>query len=330
MEPLPDNNRVWRWLNTGEPGALTLADSAMPLLDDEDILIENKAIGLNPVDWKLIDWGFKSWNKGHVPGVDGAGVIVAAGQNVKMPIGTRVVYHQALSRDGSFAQYTAIQAKSVFVIPEGLSFSVAASLPCPALTAYQALDKIPLKANRDLLVTGAGGSVGMILSQLAIKAGYRVWVTASPNHRDRLLALGVSGVFDYHHAGWIDELKQTIGSRQLYAIVDTISGEHANQLAASIGYNGHLVCVQDRIETNPLEAFTTGVSLHEVALNSIFDHGTNQDWQDWKAAGAQLLESVVSGRLEIPAIETGSFDQLPEQLSLLREGKRKAKQIVTF
>lgn len=75
----------------------------------------------------------------------------------------------------------------------------------------------------------------------------------------------------------------------------TMSGERS--LASLIGYNGHLVCIQDRVETAPLPAFSTVISLHEVALNSVHRFSGAHDWREWREAGERLLAMVRLGAL---------------------------------
>ncbi|MGC4007844.1 MAG: hypothetical protein QM805_01910 [Pseudomonas sp.] len=170
------------------------------------MLVANTAIALNPVDWKMIDWGRDDWQPGQVPGVDGVGTVIAMGSEAGLRPGTRVAYHQSLTRGGSFAEYTLLRARAVYPVPDSLDDAIAASLPCPGLTAWQALNKLPVGKNRDVLVTGAGGAVGYLLAQLALQRGLRVWVTAWKKHREHLLQLGVAGVFDYRDGQWTQPL----------------------------------------------------------------------------------------------------------------------------
>uniref|UniRef100_UPI00289B037D zinc-binding dehydrogenase n=2 Tax=Pseudomonas TaxID=286 RepID=UPI00289B037D len=285
-----------------------------------EVLVANRAIALNPVDWKICEWGHPAWQQGTVPGVDGAGVVIAAGIGVDLPLGTRVAYHQSLARDGSFAEHCLLDASLVMHIPAQLDDSAAAAVPCPALTAWQALAKVPDGASRDVLVIGAGGAVGFYLAQLAAQRGLRVWVTAGQRHHAVLKALGVAGVFDYHHSDWQAQLHAALGERPLHALFDTVSGAHAGSLAHLLGYNGHLVCIQDRQEAAPLAAFSTAISLHEVALNSIHAHGHLQDRQVLRAAGEQLLQAVADGRLVAPQRREFAFEALPEALGALKDG----------
>ncbi|MCX8999852.1 zinc-binding dehydrogenase [Rhizobiaceae bacterium BDR2-2] len=321
--------RAWTWTEKGESATLRIAEKALPKPGPGDVLVANRAIGLNPVDWKVIQRGHADWKPGHVPGVDGAGIIAAAGEGVHLPEGLRVAYHQRLLRDGSFAEYTLVRAESLLPIPAEMTDAVAASLPCPGLTAWQAFAKIPPEPDRDVLVTGAGGSVGLLLAQLAVGQGWRIWVTAAKAHHEGLKGLGIAGAFDYRDESWRTALQAALGPRRLFAAFDTVSGDHARSLAPMIGYNGHLVCIQDRLEAAPLPGFTTALSLHEVALNSVHAHATERDWREWRETGARLFRRVAVGNLRLPPIHVAGFDSLPEKLGLFKAQSLKGKVVVT-
>lgn len=324
----PHEYLAWTWSETGEPSALKLQRKAMQLPGADEVLLANRIIALNPVDWKMIEWGHAAWRPGHVPGVDGLGSIAALGDGVRLPVGARFAYHQDLARDGSFAEYTCLRAECLLPVPENVSDELAASLPCPGLTAWQALQKVPDAPARDVLVSGAGGSVGLILVQLALARGWRVWAAASTRHHARLTALGVAGAFDYRELGWLDRLQAVLGTRRLYAAFDTVSGDHARSLAARLGYNGHLVCIQDRQEQAPLPAFTSAISLHEVALNSAHAFAAAQDWQEWRGAGLRLFEQLRGGNLQLPETTMYDFAALPAALAALKAGDAQGKQLI--
>lgn len=329
VETLPTTHRVWAWYKAGEPEELRREERPLPQPAPGEVLIANRAIGLNPVDWKMIASGNPAWVPGRVPGVDGAGHIVAVGSGVYLPPGLRVAYHQSLARDGSFAEFTVVDSRSVIPVPDCVTDTIAAAVPCPALTAWQALGKIPPRGDAcDLLVVGAGGTVGLFLAQLAIQQGWRVWVTASHKHHHKLLSLGVSGVFDYRVDNWRQQLQDVLGPRRLKVIFDTVSGEHAASLTPMIGYNGHLVCIQDRLDVNPVVPFSTAVSLHEVALNSIYAHATDGDWHVWRSSGAALFCMLSRGNLNIPTIEIFDFSALPTALSRIKQKSNSGKSVV--
>ena len=321
---------AWSWTPGAGIDGLKPVRLPLPTPGPGEVLVANTAVALNPVDWKMIDWGRDDWQQGQVPGVDGVGIVMAVGDEVNLRVGARVAYHQSLTRGGSFAEYVLLRARAVYPLPDSLDDASAASLPCPGLTAWQALEKLPACTNRDVLVTGAGGAVGYLLAQLALQRGLRVWVTASAKHREHLLQLGVAGVFDYRDGQWTRQLLEVLGPRRLHGIFDTVSGNHAASLAPLLGYNGHLVCIQDRLESAPLPAFSTAISLHEVALNSIHAHGDTLDWQGLHAAAAHLLQGVADGQLQAPATQFFDFTELPEALRRLKSGEGNGKWISLF
>ena len=255
------------------------------------------------------------------------GGVVAAGAGVPIKPGTRVAYHQSLERDGSFAEFCLLDAATVLRVPTALDDGAAALLPCPGLTAWQALDKVPAAVSGDVLVVGAGGAVGLLLVQLAVQRGCRVWATAAPKHHSNLKALGAVGVFDYRDSHWQQSLQAAVGERRLQAVFDTVSGDHAATLAPLLGYNGHLVCIQDRQETAPLPAFSTAISLHEVALNSFHGHASLSDRQLLRQAGERLLAGVLDGSLSAPRRQVFDFRNLPQALHALKQGGEGGKWI---
>lgn len=325
---LPQDHEVWAWRGRGEPGALRLETRPLPVPGPGEVLLENRAIGLNPVDWKMISWSHPDWQPGHVPGVDGCGVVIAAGDDLSLLLGRRFAYHQGLARDGSFASHTVLAAESLIPVPAEMDDLTAAALPCPGLTAWQALAKLPGSGGRDILVSGAGGAVGLILTQLALRAGYRVWATAAPAHLRALMALGVCGVFNYRTSDWHEALTAALGPRRLHAVFDTVSGDHARSLAPMLGYNGHLVCIQDRQETAPLPAFSTAISMHEVALNSVHDWATAEDWLLWRNAGRVLFDLAASRELQLPLVRTVDFSDLAHALGQIKNGAAAGKFVV--
>lgn len=318
-------HRAWGWTPGAGLDGLQLIDKPLPEVGPGQVLVANRAIALNPVDWKICEWGHADWRQGTVPGVDGAGTVIAAGEGVDLPLGCRVAYHQSLSRDGSFAEHSLLDASLVMHIPANLDIAAAAAVPCPALTAWQALAKVADGASCDVLVVGAGGAVGFYLVQLAVQRGLRVWATADGKHHDRLRQLGVAGVFDYRAGDWQAGLQAALGERPLHALFDTVSGNHAASLAHLLGYNGHLVCIQDRQESAPLPAFSTAISLHEVALNSVHAHGRLLDRQALKVEGERLLRMVADGRLLAPGRLDFRFEALPQALRQLKDGSASGK-----
>ncbi|MBP6736109.1 MAG: zinc-binding dehydrogenase [Rhodobacteraceae bacterium] len=321
--------KAWVHHETGGPEVLRLEERPMPQPGPGEVLVRNRAIGLNPVDWKFILWGHPAWDWPHIPGVDGAGEVAALGEGVAhLTLGARVAYHNDLLRPGSFAEYTVIPARAAIPLPEALPFAAAAAIPCPGLTAWQAVDKLPIGPSAQVLLTGASGAVGGALLQLARGRGWMVHAVAAREQAARVLRLGAATVTDYRREGWQADLAARVKDQPLDAVIDMVSGAHAATLAPLITANGHLVCIQDRQETAPLPAFTTTISLHEVGLNAMHAHAGAAQWGRLMAAGAAMAEDITTGRFDPQIIEIAAFDDLPAALMRLRAGPNPGNRVV--
>ncbi|MGE0969987.1 alcohol dehydrogenase (plasmid) [Klebsiella sp. WOUb02] len=256
------------------------------------------------------------------------GVIAATGRNAThLRLGSRVMYHTDLRFDGSFSRHTIVNAHAVISVPEHISDISAAALPCPGLTAWQAVQKVPHLSGENVLVSGAGGSAGSLLTQMLIQAGANVYVTASGRHHQKLLNHGVIQCFDYGHRSWTDELNRALGEKPLYAAFDTVNQQNALSLAGLLGYYGHLVCIQDRLEKAPLPPFTTSISLHEIALAAIHAYGSNVQWSRLRQAGENMLQQIGRCELIMPFIQTVAFDDIPQTLETLKENNNGIKYV---
>lgn len=320
--------KAWSWNGSENPLDLVLTSHQIEPLADHQVLIENRAVGLNPVDWKLMSGFGKDWKQGQIPGVDGMGVVVAVGKNMRhIRIGSRYTYHTDLRFHGSYSHHTVVDGRALIAVPDRLSSVSAASFPCPVLTAWQAFQKAPNLAGERVLVSGAGGSVGSILTQLLCNAGAKVYVTASPYHHQNLHQQGVIATFDYHDKKWKSHLQNHLAGQSLYAAYDTVNGKSASNIAPLLGFYGHLICIQDRIEKAPLPAFTSSISLHEIALASTHAFGSDQQWARLVQDGHQLLNQIADRKLSLQPINLVQFEEIPEALSRLKQNNDGTKYV---
>ena len=321
--------KAWIWQQKGEPTDLVLKDKLLKPLADDEVLIQNTVIGLNPVDWKFIEWGSPAWKSGIVPGVDATGIVISVGRNMQhVKIGSRVCYHTSLTKDGSFSTHTIVSGFALMAIPSNVSDYAAAAFPCSGLTAYQALNKIPDIGGKNVLVSGAGGSVGYYLTQLLLKNKAKVFVTASKKHHKDFIDLGVVKAYDYKDANWSKILYDDLGEDKLDAVFDTVNGKHAESLASLLGYYGHLVSVQDRVEMNPVNIFTTCISLHEVALGAFHQYGSKKQIANLMNSGEDLLRYIGNGTLKQREYSIDNFANLPLHLAKMKKENNSTKYII--
>jgi NADPH:quinone reductase-like Zn-dependent oxidoreductase len=166
------------------------------------VLVAVEAAGVGPWD-DLVRQG--GWDVGLRPpaalGVEGTGRVVAVGPGVTtVSVGDAVLAHEApLPGGGGFwAERVLLTAAHVARRPPELDAVAAAALPVGGLTAAQALEAVQLTPGDRLLVTGGAGGTGVLVVQLAARAGLHVTATASPSSTPRLRRLGAETVIDYH------------------------------------------------------------------------------------------------------------------------------------
>ncbi|WP_028117246.1 alcohol dehydrogenase catalytic domain-containing protein [Ferrimonas senticii] len=314
--------QAWRWQAADK--SLLLEPFATAELAPQQVLVRNTVAAVNPVDWKLIGWGPASWQQGQVPGVDGVGVIATVGSEVDAAlIGKRVAYHSDLTGHGSFAGYTVIDSSRAMLIPDNVTDAQAASMPCPGLTAQQALGKLGNVDGKQILVCGGNSAVGLFAVQLLVKAGAIVWTTAAADSHPKLREMGAAHCFDYRDQSWPQQLVEQL-PQGLDGAIDLVSSEHAASLYDLLGYGAHLVAVLGRVE--PLgDAFAKCVSLHEVALGASYQYANALQIAELKQQGEQMLVDIGSGRLHHPELVIGEFAELPKLLQQAQSGVRKGK-----
>ncbi|KAJ5427863.1 hypothetical protein N7491_008305 [Penicillium cf. griseofulvum] len=208
-------------------GPLSLGKRPTPEPGPNDVLIEVKAVALNPCDHFQRDYGMPP-----VPiypaiiGSDTAGIVTKLGSNITTAPGpgSRVIafassFYQNGSPDhGSFQQYTLAQSEAVIPLPESLSFEEGAVFPLAVLTALTAWTTIgiPLDTKytpadkQAVLIWGASSSVGTFAVQSAKTLGFTVYATASPKHHDLVKKIGADAVFDYRASDVVSQIVRAV------------------------------------------------------------------------------------------------------------------------
>jgi len=204
---------------------------------DDQIVIRNHAVAINPVDWIIQVEGTFSYrwlNYPTVLGSDVAGEVVEVGRAVtRFRVGDRVLGHAVgtdkdsnSTAEGAFQQYTVVLERMASPIPDTLPFEDAAVLPLAVSTAACGLfqtDQLGLRhpsenaepTGQTLLVWGGSTSVGSNAIQLATAAGYEVITTASPRNFEYVKSLGAAQVFDYNSPSVVPDIIAAFEGRTL-------------------------------------------------------------------------------------------------------------------
>ena len=183
--------------------ALVPVELPTPEPRPDEVRVAVKAIGVNPVDWKIRAGDMRILSGRTFPralGTDFAGVIASVGPGVSGWSVGDAVYGMtvtALGRPGAHADRLAVPASALRRKPENLTFDVAATLPVAALTALNGLRLAGPLDGRSVLVNGATGGVGHFALQIARARGARVTAVCSAANMGLAQALGAAEVFDY-------------------------------------------------------------------------------------------------------------------------------------
>ena len=187
----------------GGPEVSHYGDLPDPSAGNSQLLIEVKAVSLNPVDFKVKRGVAKFMSGSKFPrifGSDFAGVVKATGgEATKFRPGDRVygVTPVIWGKQGALAQLLATNQKFARIIPEQISFEEAASLPIAALTALNGLRRIGVKTGTEVLINGGTGGVGHFAIQIARAKGANVTATCSPENAEMAKKLGAYVTMDY-------------------------------------------------------------------------------------------------------------------------------------
>jgi NADPH:quinone reductase-like Zn-dependent oxidoreductase len=226
----------------GPPGVLKLADTGRPEVGAGDVLVRVHAAALNPADWhilrgdplvaRLMGVGLTR-PKARVAGIDAAGVVEAAGANVRrLRTGDEVL---GFCR-GAFAEYACAAADMVVPKPASLTFEQAAAVPIAATTALRGIRDVgEVKAGQRVLVNGAGGGVGTYAVQIAAALGAEVTGVCSTRNVELVRSIGAAHVVDYTREDFTD------GRTHYDVILDNVSSLPLTRLRQALTPTGTLV-----------------------------------------------------------------------------------------
>lgn len=236
-----------------DPQSLQDIDLPAPQPGPRDLLVEVKAISVNPVDTKVrLNMPPEGGNP-KVLGWDVAGVVQAVGSDVSLfKPGDRVYYAGSIARAGGNSELHTVDERIVGRMPASLGFAEAAALPLTAITAWELLfERLQVQpghvdAGQSLLIVGAAGGVGSILTQLASQlTGLTVIASASrPETQAWVRELGADHVLD-HSQPLSAELKRLGLGPVTHVASLTQTDQHLAELVEALAPQGRLALIDD-------------------------------------------------------------------------------------
>ncbi|KAK7538457.1 zinc-binding oxidoreductase-like protein CipB [Phyllosticta citribraziliensis] len=215
------------WIRAKHDKPLQVDTALPPAPGPGEVVIRNAAIAINPIDWKIQDYGFLVEHYPTILGEDVAGIVQDVGPGVmRLRKGQRVIGNvhgldNGNPAQGAFQLLTTAEETYMSPIPESLSFERAAVLPSAISTASSALyskanlalpfpSLEPKPSGKTIVVWGGASSVGSTAIQLATASGVTVLATASKKNFEYVRSLGASKVFDYKDPSVVDQILSSL------------------------------------------------------------------------------------------------------------------------
>ncbi|MGU3389946.1 zinc-binding alcohol dehydrogenase family protein [Sphingomonas sp. M1A8_2b] len=263
-----------------DPQSLVDLDLPKPEANGRDLLVEVKAVSVNPVDTKIRQRRTDPNGEPQVLGWDASGVVVGVGPNVtRFAVGDAVFYAGAIDRPGTNSEYHLVDERIVGHKPQSLDWAQAAALPLTSITAWETLfdrldvrKPVPGAANAILIIGGAGG-VGSITIQLARKlTDLTIIATASRDEtRGWVEDLGTHHVID-HRKPLAAEVEALGLGAPAYVFSTTHTDEHIAEIATLLAPQGRLALIDDpkTLDIAPLKQKSISVHWELMYTRSLF------------------------------------------------------------
>lgn len=312
--------------------SLAIAEIEKPSVQQNDILVEVKAVSLNPIDYKLAEGKLKEMMHLDLPstiGFDLSGVIVEIGTDVSdFKVGDEVYARVPQEQMGTITDYVAVKSEMVAKKPANISFEEAAGLPLIGLTAIQALERVGLKEGDRILIHAGSGGVGSFAIQYAKAKGAIVYTTTSTKNVDWVKALGADRVIDYK----TEDYKEV--ANNLDIVFDTLGGDYTFDAFEIIKEGGKVTSIVGPPDEETAKHMgMTNYKLPEKLSKLIEEKSAVYKLTWMQPSGKQLDEittMVDNGNIK-PVIDLiYSFEKGIEAYQYLATGRAQGKVIITL
>ena len=318
-----------------DPLALQDIELPEPIAGPRDLLVEVKAISVNPVDTKVRENVQPDAGTAKVLGWDVAGVVKAVGSDVSLfKVGDKVFYAGSIARAGANSERHVVDERIVGHMPKSLGFAEAAALPLTAITAWELLfERLAIAQGQtdlqqSLLIVGAAGGVGSILTQLSSQlTALKVIGSASrPDTQAWVRELGADVIVD-HSQPLSAELKRQGIDAVTHVASLTQTDQHLDQLVEALAPQGKLALIDDPKALDITKLKRKSLSLHWEFMytRSLFQ---TQDMIEQHHLLNRVAELIDAGTLRTTVGEHfGAINasNLRRAHALLESGKAKGK-----
>jgi len=320
-------------------GALRFGEMPEPEVRDRDVLVEVRAVSLNPLDAKIRDGEFKLILPYRLPlilGNDVAGLVVRVGSRVRsFKPGDEVYARPAKDRIGTFAEFIAMDEADVALKPRNLGMGEAASIPLVGLTAWQVLvDRAHLAAGQKALIHAGSGGVGAFAIQLAKHLGATVATTTSTANVDLVKSLGADVVIDYKK----EDFAKTLSGYDV--VLNSLDEDTLERSLNVLKPGGKLVSISGPPDVGFAKEHGLNWALQQVMRMFSFGirrkakrHGVGYSFVFMRADGGQLskIGALIEAGVIKPVVDrVFPFPAINEAMEYLETGRAKGKIVITL
>ncbi|CAM5768143.1 quinone oxidoreductase family protein [Bosea minatitlanensis] len=289
---------------TGGPDVLVFEDVALPEPGPGEILIRNRAIGLNFIDTYFRSGLYPAPQLPFTLGNESAGEVLAVGPKVtEFKAGDRVAVVSGL---GAYAEERIVPAANAVALPEGISYEAAASMMLKGLTAEYLLHRThKVKPGDTILVHAAAGATGLILCQWGKALGATVIGTAGSKEKVELAkAHRADHVINYREEDFVARVREITGGALCDVVYDGVGKDTFMKSLDTLKPFGLMVSFGNA--SGPVEAFNLGVlsakgSLY-VTRPTLMTHTAKRE--TLVAMAKNLFDAVLSGKIKVPVNAT--------------------------
>lgn len=338
-----------RFHSHGGPEVLRYEESPKPTIGPGEVLVNIKAAALNHLDlWVRKGGRERSISLPHIPGSDGAGIVVEVGRGVDyINEGDKVLISPGIScghcemciggsdnlcqsyhvvgtvEDGTCAEFVKLPAMNVLPIPKDLDFKEAAAIPLVFLTAWHMLVTLAkLRMGETVLIHGAGSGVGTAGIQIAKMFGARIIATAGTEKKLlRAKDLGAQDLINYNEKGFVEETQRLTDKRGVDVVFEHIGGDIFENSLTIIRKGGRIVTC------GVTKEFIAKVDLRYVFSRHITVYGS---YMGTKRELIEVLKFFSSGQLHPVVDSTFPLSHAAEAHTKLEERKNFGKIVLTL
>jgi NADPH:quinone reductase-like Zn-dependent oxidoreductase len=296
-------SKAVRFDSFGDVDVLQIVEVEKPSPSPGRVLVRIITAGTNPGEIKIREGQLEQWFPTTFPcgeGTDFAGIVAELGDGVTSPaVGTAVVGWS--DERSAQAEFVSVPAEQLIVKPESLSWEVAGGLCVVAATAWAAVAAVAPQRGETILVSGAAGGVGSLVTQLVLRTGATVVGTAGTSRHDWLRSLGAVPV------GYETDLQESlsrVAPSGFDAVIDTVGHRYVD-LAIKMGV------APNRIDTI--------IDFEAAARHKVHTDGGSQV-ESRHTVLAEVAKLIADGELQVPVAAVYDFKDVRQAYAQLAKG----------